>query len=616
MNIDEFENNFFYHLKGYSNEVFTDIDNYGKIIENIFYQDDLSYVKGFLDNFNSVVVESNSKFDYFEKILNHPLLKIVFDLFKDSNVIMRACDNENEKCLKWLRVMDINTCYQDKNGVTALMVACQHPKLFYMVKYFIGHDPDNIQLKDNNGENALFYAANNIDAFRALLNAGVDCSVKNKDNDTILTYCARNKIYEPIRSLGSINGLDLNSYNSDERTAVMYLVEDGRFDELKYLFNEDINFNFKNQKNESALSILVHKYYEHYQNLKPELIYRYFSIIKVLVDKNVNFNVIIDNEGNTPIMYFIMIEDWNTMAYLLLNSKNIDLSIQNINGESASSLCIKLEPNKTSEQSGINVNYLIDLFIHHPTFDSRYVDKYGNNLLMYCISMYYMDTALNLLKTYKFLAGHMNENEENALIIATKLGYRNILRPLLNSGNININLQDCDEKCALHYAVDLNDYYFADVLALYQADITLKDKEGISPFDIACNSQDEIMKNFLLHPIVPYEFNKLEKNKGKFTLFKKNIADDFRDIKVITRDKYKEKYGSLEGHLKRFSKYKPLNASEIVIQMQRKALKTYFVIYSYGVGNTKGSVLDHEKLFNIDLDHMYSYDFNMHAHEP
>jgi len=53
------------------------------------------------------------------------------------------------------------------------------------------------------------------------------------------------------------------------------------------------------------------------------------------VDKGCDFNTVIDEEGNTAFMFFLWIQDWNTVVYLLLYHKNLNFQKSNINGINA-----------------------------------------------------------------------------------------------------------------------------------------------------------------------------------------------------------------------------------------------------------------------------------------
>jgi len=206
--------------------------------------------------------------------------------------------------------MDINTFVQNEYGVSALMAASKDPDLLFVVKHLLNRDSDNINLCDTNGETALFYAVHNIDAFRLLLDFKINTNSLNKDKDSILTYCCRNKIYEPLRSLSVKEFVDVNIFNNDERTALMYLMDDARCTEIKYFIdNKNVNLYFKNHKNETAFSIFFKNYYEAYRKLDMDKILSYIKVILVLVQKKVSLNISIDEEGNTPMMFFLMIED-------------------------------------------------------------------------------------------------------------------------------------------------------------------------------------------------------------------------------------------------------------------------------------------------------------------
>jgi len=369
-----------------------------------------------------------------------------------------------------------------------------------------------LNLCDKNGETALFYAIRNIDALRLLLDANINANRLNKNNDTVLTYCCRNKIYEPIKTLSVKDNVDVNVFDNDEKTALMYLLNDFRIEELKFFISDRVNFDFKNRNNETALSIFFKNYYESYRQLDIEKILQYIKIIQIFVQKRVNLNVSIDEEGNTPMMFFLMIEDWITMAYIMINYPDLDLSIKNKKGKSFSGLCENHKPTKESAYSGIIPKILMYHLFAHPTFNAGEKGIAGNNVLMNYIINYVENFEINFkeaLKAHKEFKSVTNDNQENLLMIAVKLGRHDIIKHIVPVEGGDINQQDVLGNTALHYAVMLNDCVIADLLAYNHADINIKNNDGLSPVNIAKNSGNSTLYKLLLKPCPSY---KVEKN--------------------------------------------------------------------------------------------------------
>lgn len=601
MSFRNFENVFLSNLKIKSKDCFNDILSNEKIIKEYLNDNNYKILNAFVNNFNDVLISNNKDFDFYEKILSEKIFYDVLKEFRNSTILIRACKAKNINLLKWLLTMNINTCNQNEYGVSALMVACKDPDLLFVVKYLLSHDKDNMNLCDNNGETALFYALYNKDALRLLLDSNINANCLNKNNDTVVTYCCRNKIYEPLKTLSVKNNVDTNIFDNYEKTALMYLMEDCRSSELRYFINDNINFYFKNQKNETAMSIFFKNYYDYYKQLNIEKIIQCIKVIQVLVDKNVNLNISIDEEGNTPMMFFIMIEDWVSMAYLIMKCKNLDLSIKNNKGESASSLCEKHKPTKESVYSGLNTKYLMYHIFSHPTFDASYRGNAGINILMNYIINYVQNYELNfidLLKARKEFKTVTNDDQENLLIVAIKLGRRDIIKYIVSAEGGDINHQDILGNTALHYAVMLNDCYIADLLAYNHADINIKNKDGLSPVNLARNSGNSSMVKFLLKPCPSYKVQKMEK-KGN-SIFSFGKGNDLGEINENLIKKYQEKYNDdIKIHEKKIDDiYVPNVTPKFNTEYFKDVFKTYFpnVMEAYSFDPLRNSPLDLERL--------------------
>ncbi|OUM70314.1 hypothetical protein PIROE2DRAFT_66711, partial [Piromyces sp. E2] len=121
----------------------------------------------------------------------------------------------------------------------------------------------------------------------------------------------------------------------------------------------------------------------------------------------------IDEVGNTPIMFFLMIEDFIAVNFILSYCKDVDLSIKNKNGISASALALKIK----------DENVLIDQIFMHQTFDKQFVDPYNNNLLMYSVLTDNPYMFIKILNENPKSIAQVNNNKENFVILATKLGF-------------------------------------------------------------------------------------------------------------------------------------------------------------------------------------------------
>eukprot|EP00833_Pecoramyces_ruminatium_P008381 jgi/Orpsp1_1/1182413/evm.model.c7180000081176.1 len=513
---------FFVNLEKHSNNCFNDINNNSNLIQSVYGEKgNERIIKNFVNRFNDVVLRNNSSFDLYDSILKQPGFERITNVFCNSDILIRACQASNVKAVNWLLKMNMNTCVQDMNGVTALMYACQSQKLSNAVQS-LAKDYKCLKLVDKNGQTSLFYAVNNINNFRILVDAGINVNSLNYDNDSILTYICKNGIYEPIKVLSIVEDLDLNTFNNDDKTAAMYLIEKAKYEELKQIINKDINFYYMNRNNESAMSILFKKYYEYYQKNEPKSEIPYLKVIKTLIQKEVDFNTSIDKQGNTPLMFFIMIEDWISLGYLF-NKQNdsLNLSHQNCYGESAITLCLRLTKKKYEKVIKSNEisfcfphSKLINYFIENKTYNINYIDKKGNNLLMYTIYYDSFEVFFLLIDKYYDIVDKNSKNLDNALIMCAKLSRGEIAREIIKRNLCDINKKDSNGNTAFHYAVQLNDYYMIDLLSYYNADPNIKNNQGVSPLELAIN--DKKMVKYISSPKPPYVILKILEGKDSF----------------------------------------------------------------------------------------------------
>jgi len=378
----------------------------------------------------------------------------------------------------------------------------------------------------------------------------------------------------------------------------MYLLNDFRIEELKFFISDRVNFDFKNRNNETALSIFFKNYYESYRQLDIEKILQYIKIIQIFVQKRVNLNVSIDEEGNTPMMFFLMIEDWITMAYIMINYPDMDLSIKNKKGKSFSGLCENHKPTKESAYSGIIPKILMYHLFAHPTFNAGEKGIAGNNVLMNYIINYVENFEINFkeaLKAHKEFKSVTNDNQENLLMIAVKLGRHDIIKHIVPVEGGDINQQDVLGNTALHYAVMLNDCVIADLLAYNHADINIKNNDGLSPVNIAKNSGNSTLYKLLLKPCPSYKVEKMGK-KGN-SIFNFGKGNDLGEYNENLRRKYQEKLNEeiRINEKKLDEKYAPLDTPKFNTEYYTDVFKAYFPRVVDAFSNNPVTVLSLER---------------------
>jgi len=338
MEFNEFKTEFFINLKTINKNCLNLIEGHKTLVQsNLVDNVTLETLNIFVEEINNAILQTKRKFNVFEKILKHETFVKVLEEWKKSNILVKACKNEKREAIKWLLTMDVNTTVQDEDGMSALMYAVKNSHLSVAVK-LLTFRSDDLNLVDKNGENAIFHALKNTSALKELLRTKINVNQKNKNNETALMYCCKNDIFEPIKYLINRKDLDVNTTDNEERTPAMYLAEKGKNSELRSLESLQCNYDYVNSKNESVLSLVINKMYNPIEKCSNELYSEYLHIIVSLVHFNCNFNLPVDEDGNTAIMIFMLIPDYLTLQYVLKKIDNIDFTIKNKYGESASSL--------------------------------------------------------------------------------------------------------------------------------------------------------------------------------------------------------------------------------------------------------------------------------------
>ena len=341
MEFEEFRTEFFTDLKAKNKELLLKIDSKKELLqENLGENANQETIDKFVEDINDIILQTKRKFNLIEKILKKEVFSRVYATWKESEVLINACKNEKKSAIRWLLTTEINPSVQDKDGMTALMYAVKNPHLIIAVKLLCLRST-NLNIVDKNGESALFHALKNKDALRELIRNKININQLNNNKETVLLYCCKNDIFEPIKYLTNRRDLDVNVIDSDERTPAMYLAEKARNTELRSLEMRKCNYDYVNSKKESVLSLVINKMYSPTEKCPTELYSEYLHIIISLIHFNCDFNVPVDEDGNTAIMVFMLIPDYYTLQYVLKKYDNIDFSVQNKYGESASTLCKK-----------------------------------------------------------------------------------------------------------------------------------------------------------------------------------------------------------------------------------------------------------------------------------
>ncbi|OUM57482.1 hypothetical protein PIROE2DRAFT_17522 [Piromyces sp. E2] len=327
------------------------IEKYNKVIEYFLIGNRPTEIKSFVNEFNEVVLKPNiNNYNIFEVILKHKLFIDVLAQFRESDILIRACKKGDRILAEWLLTMDINYGVKDDYGMTALMYAVKKPHLFGVVKEIMNTNGKHIQLCDNNGNNALFYATEEDETLNNFLEYKdiFDPNHLNNDNENIILYCCRYGKMKGEKYLDILNKYDCqepNITNSKGKTAAMYLAEQGKYKELVLFLEENgIHPNYKNTFRNSIISVFIKAYYKFYIS-KAEKIpssdmdgfglnikeYKnYAHTLEALVSLGCDFTIPIDSNNNTVGSILSKMKDEVSIQYLLENGC-IEYSLENKN---------------------------------------------------------------------------------------------------------------------------------------------------------------------------------------------------------------------------------------------------------------------------------------------
>jgi len=376
-----------------------------KLVKEYLSSDSTNF-KSFIEKLNEAILKAK-KFKEVENSLRNPLFTDVLNAFRQSDVLVKACENEKKDAAKWLSTMSINPLVCDKKKRIALMFAASYWNLSSVVDSLLKQDLSQLKMADEDGNTALFYAVKVKDNFGKLIKYKTDINYRNNQGDTIFTHICRSNKPKLLPDLFTYHSdVDFGVVNGEGRTAAMYLAYFYNFPELRYLclnnpFTEkpDLKLDYVNKEGETIVNIVIHKYIECFtENTVPHKYtpfgwdpvttgsrdcVNYARTINTLIDIGCDFNCTVDDDGNTPLMFFLMVKDYISAYNLLSHCQTMDISICNKYGVNASYLGTMLTPEDFSGLKNAK-NYLFieidyekfgSALKNYPTYDCKICNK-------------------------------------------------------------------------------------------------------------------------------------------------------------------------------------------------------------------------------------------------
>lgn len=182
---------------------------------------------------------------------NNPLIKS--HLNELSEMLMLKIEDKMTFEQLMFNGADIN--YKNENGWSVLfetIVTFQNTRLKEFISLGL-----NINLRDNAGRNALFWAvySNNIEAFSILLSCDIELIVHNSEQLHIYDYCVFKGSVEFLKILFTKKDININKKDHLQATPLFYAVLYKRFEIIDYLLKNGANKYLKDMFGNSASSL-------------------------------------------------------------------------------------------------------------------------------------------------------------------------------------------------------------------------------------------------------------------------------------------------------------------------------------------------------------------------
>lgn len=358
------------------------------------------------DPLNKIVISNNHNFYILEELINNgadlhnkDLLSMAINdnhinlanylIFKgiafDFNVLWTYIINNNNYEIAKFIINNKNVNDTDEYGNTALMYAISHHNIGF-VNFLIENGAD-VNIKNKYGENVLFglfYGHN-------LLSRIIP---RTKDKLIIQIF---DKLYD--------NGIDLNSINTNGDSFLSLLIRCRDVDGVKYLLdkNINININIKDRRGDNVLVPLIAGDYD-------------VNIIGRFIDKGLDVNNQ-NNNGDTALFCAITYGRIKHVKFLISRGANINIT-NNLGRHSLLIASIFEKDDIIYEliESGVNINIK---------------DNDGDNVIMTYQNLHKNEELLTFIFKHGIDLNAINNNNDTILTIASKKGYLNIIKIIL-----------------------------------------------------------------------------------------------------------------------------------------------------------------------------------------
>ncbi|KAI6170532.1 Serine/threonine-protein phosphatase 6 regulatory ankyrin repeat subunit B [Aphelenchoides bicaudatus] len=159
------------------------------------------------------------------------------------SALQLAASTEHTECVRTLLNSGSDISHQDRDGVTALHIACQFGR-YETAKTLIDKSPHLINVTDNYNRYPIHYAAWNgrCDIIKLLLESNADVNSLTRSSESALYLASKVGNVECARILLS-NGADINRQTYQGYTSIHVAAETGNYEVAKLLLERGANIN-------------------------------------------------------------------------------------------------------------------------------------------------------------------------------------------------------------------------------------------------------------------------------------------------------------------------------------------------------------------------------------
>lgn len=426
------------------------------------------------------------KYNAFQKLLelgadvNKVVPKRGYTDFAENNtpLMIAATQEDPQYTVDLIIDKGANVNARNALGRTALMIAYHKDGVEESIQALLDAGAD-IEIQDNKGQTVLYYAIERVASYDSigwlelLFEDGrtPNVNVRDKRLDTPLMFAVIMNRLDAVEFLLT-KGADLEIPDQDERTPLFYALEN----------EKDISIvnTLLNAGAETSINVHGYNYHALIYALRVENPEDYSEIVKLLLDKGVDVNVVDESDegsDDSPLLFAIRNDfDMDIIKRLIEKGANVNY----VNAENDSAL---LEAVYSGEKTEL-VRFLLD-----KGASVNMINEEGSTPLIIASVNGYTE-IVKLLIEKGANVNIQNNGGDSALISAMVNGRMDIAKLLIESG-AEVNVEDVNGMTPLMHAARTDNIELVELLLEKGADKTMEDVGGLRAIDYAHNRRNE-----------------------------------------------------------------------------------------------------------------------------